>query len=87
MTQRIRGRKLQDIRQRHFAKNPLCVDCAAKGKVTIADVLDHIKALDNGGADVESNRQGLCTPCHVIKTAKDMGYKQRQAFGPDGYPL
>jgi 5-methylcytosine-specific restriction protein A len=84
---RIRGRKLQAIRARHFAKFPLCVDCEANGKVRLATELDHIQALTNGGQDTQDNRQGLCKPCHEAKTAKDMGYRQRGTTGPDGWPV
>jgi 5-methylcytosine-specific restriction endonuclease McrA len=59
----------------------------AQGKVTLATELDHIQALENGGKDEPSNRQGLCAECHKVKTAQDMGYVPRIEVGPDGYPL
>jgi len=84
---RIRGRPLQRIRQRHFSNNPLCVHCLEKGLYVLATKLDHILALDNGGQDVEENRQGLCADCHVAKTIIDMGYKKKVAIGIDGFPI
>jgi 5-methylcytosine-specific restriction protein A len=84
---RIRGRRLQAIRTAHFAMHPLCVHCLAKGKVREAQHLDHIKALHNGGKDEPSNRQGLCIPCHDIKTKLDLGYRVREQIGPDGEPV
>jgi 5-methylcytosine-specific restriction protein A len=89
-SKRIRGRKLQEIRKQHLAINPLCVMCKAKGKVRLATQLDHIVALDNGGGESEDpfhNRQGLCTPCHLIKTAQDFGHKIKHRIGPDGWPI
>lgn len=85
---RIRGRKLQQIRERHFQLHPLCVRCEKEGRTEIATELDHIRALCNGGQDVESNRAGLCGPCHKAKTAEDMGYTYRPKvrIGADGYP-
>ena len=83
--QRIRGRKLQEIRQAHFRLHPLCVRCKGLGRVTVATQLDHIVALDNGGTDTPGNRQGLCDACHEIKTAIDMGYRPRRRIGIDGY--
>ncbi|MCR4297566.1 MAG: HNH endonuclease [Gallionella sp.] len=74
-TYRIRGRALQQIRAEHFRAHPLCVMCLEQGKVSIATDLDHIQALTNGGKDVEYNRQGLCHPCHEIKTLADLGIK------------
>lgn len=83
--QRIRGRKLQEIRQAHFRLQPLCVRCKGLGRVTVATQLDHIVALDNGGTDTPDNRQGLCDACHEIKTSLDLGYRPRQRIGIDGY--
>ena len=81
---RIRGRRLQAIRRRHFMHEPLCVMCKAKGKTTPAVELDHIIALTNGGEDTDENRQGLCTPCHAAKTREDMGYAERTQFDARG---
>lgn len=72
---RIRGRKLQEIRQAYFRMYPLCERCYAKGITRLATELDHTIALTNGGEDVPSNRQGLCDECHAIKTAADMNHK------------
>lgn len=89
---RIRGRKLQAIRDAHFNQYPLCVRCEAKGKVRLATQLDHIVALDNGGDDFDRdggrNRQGLCDECHLQKTAEDFGYQHRPKVqtGADGWP-
>ena len=87
MTERIRGRRLQTIRARHFARHPLCVDCEKAGRVRLATELDHIVALVNGGQDVEANRQGLCSSCHAAKSDRDLGHKPRQRIGIDGEPV
>lgn len=87
MTDRIRGRKLQRIRAQVLRDNPLCVVCQAKGRVTLATQIDHIKALVNGGTDTADNRQGLCDECHRAKTAADMGYRVRPEIGLDGWPV
>lgn len=86
MTDRIRGRKLQRIRQLHLNAHPLCVRCEAKTppRYTPATQIDHKVALVNGGEDVESNRQGLCDACHVEKTAEDMGWQPRTQFDRHG---
>lgn len=85
--ERIRGRKLQRIRAEHFSANPLCVMCAAQGRVSTATELDHIIALTNGGTNDDSNYQGLCYACHEIKTNADLGYTPRAATGADGWPV
>ena len=84
MTDRIRGRRLQRIRAQVLRDNPLCVMCKANGRVTLATQVDHIKALVNGGTDTADNRQGLCDECHRVKTAQDMGYKERAKFDAQG---
>lgn len=86
-TQRIRGRTLQTLRTRLLRANPLCVACAAKGYVTAAVEIDHIKALRNGGTNDESNLQGLCKTCHEDKTAMDLGQKVKVVTGVDGWPV
>lgn len=84
--QRIRGRRLQRIRDRHFRLRPLCVYCSARGLIRRATQLDHIVAIDNGGEDVDSNRQGLCDECHEAKTRRDLGQVQRSGASVDGMP-
>lgn len=86
-TERIRGRKLQQIRGAHLRAHPLCVMCQAKGRLTAATQLDHIKALVNGGTNDDSNYQGLCDDCHVEKTAADLGRRHRPTIGLDGWPV
>lgn len=88
--ERIRGRKLQQIRARVLSANPLCVRCEAKGRVSLAIHVDHIIAITHGGNDDpydDSNRQGLCGPCHDEKTREDLGQRPRIEVGVDGYPL
>ena len=87
MTDRIRGRRLQQIRRRHFEMAPLCVECERRGIIRQATQLDHTVALVNKGKDEDSNRQGLCEACHRDKTARDLGYRPRPVIGPDGFPI
>ena len=84
MTKRITGRRLQRIRKQVFGEQPLCVMCKAKGKVTLATEVDHIKALVNGGEDNHENRQALCSECHTEKTRRDLGQRERVTFDADG---
>lgn len=86
MTDRIRGRKLQRIRQSVLRSSPLCVHCQAAGRVTAATQVDHIVALVNGGTDTEDNRQALCDACHERKTRDDLGQRVRTGAALDGTP-
>ena len=83
---RTRGRKLMEERRLHFAKFPLCVRCLQAGVIRVATELDHIHALARGGKD-NGPKQGLCKPCHVEKTAEDMGFKKKVRIGLDGFPV
>ncbi len=72
---RLRGRRLQERNAQFLAENPLCAECTKQGRVSPAAEVDHMVPLFKGGADEYSNWQGLCVPCHKVKTAKDMGYR------------
>jgi len=65
---RIRGRKLQRLRDQLFDKHPLCVECESQGRTTIATIRDHVQNLADRGRDDERNVQPLCAACHDAKT-------------------
>lgn len=69
---RMRGRRLQALRKRWFAANPLCCLCEQRGVTTLATELDHKLALFLGGRDVDENRWGLCAQCHRDKTDREL---------------
>ncbi len=87
---RVKGERLQKIREDWFRLHPLCARCRPMGFISLAVELDHIVALANGGPDFDvdegKNRQGLCKPCHRIKTAEDLGYRVVHGSNPDGTP-
>jgi 5-methylcytosine-specific restriction enzyme A len=68
---RIRGRQLQVLRARLFAKNKWCVLCPKRGTQNLATIRDHIIPLAEGGRDVETNTQGLCQTCSDLKTREE----------------
>lgn len=75
MTTRLRGRALQERNERIKARDKICVLHKAKGKVAPIHEIDHIIPLHKGGADRESNLQGLCRDCHDAKTVTERGDK------------
>lgn len=93
---RIRGRKWQAIRARILARDPICCECRARGKVTAASVstiVDHIKGLAEGGSNDDANLQGLCHDCHDRKTGAEAARargrrapRERVGIGVDGWP-
>ena len=53
-------------------KNPLCKHCELNDIVTPARVVDHIVAIEAGGAPLDdANLQSLCDKCHNRKSASE----------------
>ena len=59
-------RRWQRLRKLFLQTNPLCVFCTAKGKVTAANIVDHV--IPHKGDEVkfwnQNNWQALCKSCH-----------------------
>lgn len=53
--------------------------------VRIGEV-DHIKSLEEGGTNDDTNLQLLCIRCHKLKTATDRGYVLKSGSSVDGLP-
>lgn len=69
-TERVKGSKWKRIRLEVLAEEPLCRHCSRKDIVAMAQEVDHIVPLWEGGDEYErSNLQPLCIECHKIKTA------------------
>lgn len=84
--ERLRGRAAVVRRARWLQLQPLCVECKRQGYTRAATQVDHVLALANGGTDTADNLQSLCDDCHRMKTARDLGYRQRHQVGLDGWP-
>lgn len=59
------------LRLAKLAHNPLCWICDARGEVTEANTVDHVKAIRKGGdpfPDLDG-LMSLCAACHNEKTA------------------
>jgi 5-methylcytosine-specific restriction protein A len=50
------------------ARDPICKVCHSRP----TDHADHIVPMAEGGADDEANMQGICIPCHELKTADEL---------------
>jgi 5-methylcytosine-specific restriction protein A len=86
ITKRIGGRQRMRIRARVLSDDPMCAKCRT---IPAAEV-DHIIALENGGDEDlydDTNRQGLCAACHLLKTADDLGWTRRGGCDAQGNPL
>lgn len=88
MTERIRGRKGQELRHRRLLRTSyLCEMCQAKGITRIADEVDHITPLAKGGQDIDENTRNLCQEHHLQVTAEQFGHRKRVTTGLDGWPV
>lgn len=85
--QRLRGRAATERRAAYLAMHPLCAHCLRLGQVAPAEELDHITSIERGGPDTIDNMQGLCKPCHVIKTNTERGHKVKPRIDLNGYPM
>ena len=58
-------RRLSRIQLR---REPLCAECLRAGRITPAEIADHIQPIRDGGARLDSeNIQSLCRACHNRK--------------------
>lgn len=64
----------------------LCVDCRKRGRITLAEHVDHIVREADGGTHDLENLQSLCRPCHEAKTAIENGGKD-MACDENGIPI
>ena len=69
------------MRRLLLAERPLCVHCEARGVVTAAEEIDHVRPLEQGGTNDVDNLQPLCKSCHQTKTTG------RAPIGLDGFPI
>lgn len=65
------GRAHELMRAQVLREEPLCRACAAVNRIAATEVADHITPKAEGGTDDRENYQGLCTPCHRVKTAAE----------------
>jgi len=61
----------------YLGKHPLCERCEREGRLTPADMVDHIIEIKDGGAlTSEDNAESMCWKCHGIKTAEAKNHRR-----------
>src|SRR5678815_1721147 len=77
---RMRGRKLQAARLALWDKEPHCRGC---GRLLLPSqmIRDHIIPLAEGGQDIETNTQPLCSDCNETKTQAESARGVRRHGG------
>lgn len=68
------SRQWRNVRDHYWLNNPVCEVCKKNGRATVADVIDHIIPISEGG-DLfgENNLQSLCHLHHNQKTVEEQG--------------
>lgn len=69
--------KWQQLRRKKFLANPVCEDCAAKGRVTPTEEVHHNRPVESGRDETEmrqlaydyNNLVSLCKACHAARHA------------------
>jgi 5-methylcytosine-specific restriction enzyme A len=70
----------RELRARKLRQDPYCECEDCKGKKVIADLVDHIKPIELGGAPLDmSNLQSMRNhPCHDRKRAFEKNHKYKK---------
>lgn len=67
------GRAHDRMREIVLREEPLCRICleAKPQRITPSTIADHRIPKSQGGTEDRENYQGVCDPCHKIKTARE----------------
>ncbi len=85
----LTGRPWRRKREQILARDGYMCQCEkCKGMKLIANEIDHIKPLSQGGTDDDANLQSMHKDCHAEKTKREsnVGYRPKTAVGADGWP-
>lgn len=85
----------QRLRKAKLSVEPLCQACKARGKLTSADTVDHVKPINDGGDPFPSfdGLMSMCARCHNEKTAANDRQNSKpfarriKGFDADGNPV
>lgn len=75
------------IRARVLSAAPLCPHCQRDGVVRLAQEVDHIRPLHDGGTDDFDNLVGLCREHHLAKSVRERGATYHGGCDANGIPL
>lgn len=60
------------LRKQFISANPFCIECKKFNDITLANVVDHIIPIEQGGAKRDDrNYQSLCNYHHNVKRGKE----------------
>ena len=58
------GAEWRRVRNLYIKAHPLCEECLKEGRYTAAELVHHIKPINEGGANTDENLMSLCVSCH-----------------------
>lgn len=85
----------QRLRKLHLSVEPMCRGCNGRGRLTLANTVDHVRPISEGGPAFPGH-DGLasyCPACHSAKTARGTeagaakSRKPRRGCDADGNPI
>ena len=68
------------LRLQVLAEEPLCRECAARGRTTPAIEVDHVDG--DAWNRARGNLRPLCKPCHSARTARDQAFARGGKVAP-----
>lgn len=67
-----------NLRDMYRGQNPMCERCAKMGVTKLAQMVDHITPIKQGGGKMDwDNLQSLCFKCHNQKTGSERRGKRK----------
>ena len=82
-TEFYRSTAWRKLRAEQLRRQPLCERCLAQGRHIPARVVDHIRPVNQGGAQLDlENLQSLCAACHNRKSGAERHQRQIQKSMP-----
>lgn len=79
-----RNKHWRKLRDTYLKEHPICADCLAKGIVTPATSVHHVKSpFKKGEINYNllldyNNLMSLCDECHGIRHAEEQGHKSNE---------
>ena len=66
------SKRWRDLREQKLNADPLCVECMRNGITRLANVVDHIVPINQGGEELAwDNIQSMCQSCHNKKSGRE----------------
>ncbi|MCB9949572.1 MAG: HNH endonuclease [Planctomycetaceae bacterium] len=65
---KLYGRQWKKFSRYYLSLNPLCVDCEAVGRTSVATETHHVHKVSQGNDIYNNEFMALCRQCHQVRT-------------------